>query len=260
MKNEPGSEVPLTGGSVNVVVRVGDTVRRSTGPWTPAVHALLRHLKAVGFGGAPRVLGIDEAGREILTFIKGTPANRPWPAELRTDAGLRALAPLLRRYHDAVASFTPLDGAEWRIGRVPLLPGQIVRHGDVGPWNTIWRDGMPVALIDWDLAEPGSPLLDVAQATWLSTPLSGERVWKKAGFTSPPDARARLHAFCAGYGRYSPAEVVDAVEQVQAMDRSRTLTLGASGVEPWASFLAHDVVETIDGEMAWLRENRARLV
>src|SRR5262249_49783642 len=42
-----------------------DTVRRPAGPWTPAVHALLTHLHAAGFHGAPRPLGIDEHGREI---------------------------------------------------------------------------------------------------------------------------------------------------------------------------------------------------
>jgi hypothetical protein len=43
------------------------------------VHALLGHLHAAGFGGAPRPLGLDEFGREVLTFIPGTIA---WPDTL----------------------------------------------------------------------------------------------------------------------------------------------------------------------------------
>ena len=36
------TEIPLGGGNVSGgVVRIGDTVRRPAGPWTPAVHALL---------------------------------------------------------------------------------------------------------------------------------------------------------------------------------------------------------------------------
>ena len=67
--------MPLAGGNMSSgVVRVGDTVRRPAGPWTPAVHALLTHLHAAGFPGAPRPLGIDEHGREVLTFI---PARLP---------------------------------------------------------------------------------------------------------------------------------------------------------------------------------------
>ena len=56
--------VRLPGGNVAPVYRVGDTVRRSTGPWTPVVHALLRHLERVGFEHAPRVLCVDGDGRQ----------------------------------------------------------------------------------------------------------------------------------------------------------------------------------------------------
>ena len=61
----------LHGGNTSVVVRVGDTVRRQTGHWTPAVHALLAHLKSVGFSDAPTVMGIDDHCREILPFVTG---------------------------------------------------------------------------------------------------------------------------------------------------------------------------------------------
>ena len=65
-------EVPLSGGRLTAgVVRVGDTVRRPTGPHSPFVHRLLRHLDAVGFEAAPRLLGVDEQGREVLSFIDG---------------------------------------------------------------------------------------------------------------------------------------------------------------------------------------------
>ena len=65
-------EIPLLGGNVTeAVVRVGDTVRRPVGEWTPAVHALLHHLEDVGFSAAPRVLGIDAQGREVLTYCEG---------------------------------------------------------------------------------------------------------------------------------------------------------------------------------------------
>jgi hypothetical protein len=70
---DAGEKALLTGGRITQgVVRVGNTVRRPTGPHTPFVHSLLRHLEEVGFDGAPRVLGIDEQGREILTFIEET--------------------------------------------------------------------------------------------------------------------------------------------------------------------------------------------
>ena len=56
-------------GNVRSVACVGDTVRRSVGPWSKASHAVLKHLERVGFDGAPRFLGIDAQGREVLSYL-----------------------------------------------------------------------------------------------------------------------------------------------------------------------------------------------
>lgn len=65
-------ETALGGGRTTAgVVRLGDVVHRPARPWTASVHAVLRHLEAVGFDGAPRVLGFDESGREMLTYMPG---------------------------------------------------------------------------------------------------------------------------------------------------------------------------------------------
>jgi len=67
------SEIPLLGARITAgIVRVDDTVRRPISGDRTAVHALLRHLEAVGFDGTPRFLGIDETGREILSFLPGS--------------------------------------------------------------------------------------------------------------------------------------------------------------------------------------------
>src|SRR5215213_1256712 len=101
------AEVELAGGTSNhgLVVRVGDTVRRPQSPASPAVHALLRHLERVGFDGAPRLLGTDDEGREVLEFVPGTAVTPPYPAWALTDAALASVADLLRRYHEAVRDF-----------------------------------------------------------------------------------------------------------------------------------------------------------
>src|ERR1700730_16040773 len=72
------TDVPLAGGTANRgrVVRVGDTVVRPTAPCWPATHALLAHLAAAGFDGAPRVLGAGPA-TETLTYIAGRAALPP---------------------------------------------------------------------------------------------------------------------------------------------------------------------------------------
>lgn len=112
-------ETPLTGGQMNAVVRGGDTVRRSTAPWTPSVHSLLRHLDTVGPNGAPRVLGMDQEGREILSFLPGEAgffsSSRVIPAHLWSDQVLTEATTLLRRYHDASESFIPDANATWQL-------------------------------------------------------------------------------------------------------------------------------------------------
>jgi hypothetical protein len=61
-------EIELHGGNMTPVVKVGNTVRRSTGPWTPAIHALLAHLREHEFHNAPQPFGLDNRGREILSY------------------------------------------------------------------------------------------------------------------------------------------------------------------------------------------------
>jgi hypothetical protein len=87
-------EIRLEAGNTSSVWRRGATIRRSTGSWTPSVHRLLRHLEAAGFQGAPRVLGLDEQGREILSYLEGDVPVYPTPPELWSEE-------VLRRFCDA---------------------------------------------------------------------------------------------------------------------------------------------------------------
>ena len=62
-------EIPLPGGHVNRVVRAGDTVRREPGQRAEFVHRVLLHFEQRGWSGAPRFLGSDGQGREILSYV-----------------------------------------------------------------------------------------------------------------------------------------------------------------------------------------------
>jgi hypothetical protein len=169
---KPPEEEPLHGGFTNagLVTRVGETVRRPQRPWSSATHSLLEHLASVGFDGAPRFLGIDEQGREVLSYIPGQAVIPPYPDWALTDEALVSVAELLRRYHDAVASFDPSHHA-WP----PPVPARfragIVSHNDPNLDNVIFAGGRAVALIDFDLAGPGSAVWDVACAARLWAPL-----------------------------------------------------------------------------------------
>ncbi|MYW02215.1 phosphotransferase [Streptomyces sp. SID3343] len=188
-------EEVLAGGGVNHVVRIGSTVRRPAGPWTRTVHALLDHLRDVGFAGAPRAHGFDTDGREILDFLPGHVCDYPLPDYVRSDAALQAVAVLLRDYHDATAGFTPAADAAWYWpGREPA---EVICHGDVAAYNCVFRDGRPFAFIDFDTAHPGPRVWDLAYAAYRFVPLTDPG---NDDFTLPVEEQARrLRLFADAY-------------------------------------------------------------
>ena len=186
-------EIPL-GGNLSATVRIGDTVRRRTGPWTPAVHALLRHLEAAGFP-APHIRGIDEEGREILEFIPGETYSGPFeslPEQFMAEPQLVAAARLLRRYHDVVKSFKPPADARWRL--VAPTVAEVICHNDWSPWNSLLRDGRVALMLDWDLAGPGTRMWDIANAAYSWAPLASGGPYEIA------EQARRLRVFADSYG------------------------------------------------------------
>jgi len=126
-------EYPLRGGSVNTVVRAGDTVRRR--PGGRFVHELLGFFERSGWGGAPRFLGLDEQGREILSFVEGyVPWQEPGMPGVTAEASLVQVAELVREFHDLTPG-TPLAG-----------DAQVVCHNDLAPNNTVYSPGGSGAL------------------------------------------------------------------------------------------------------------------
>jgi hypothetical protein len=195
-RREP--EVQLVGGTANRgrVVRIGDTVRRPLRPTSPATHALLDHLAAVGFDGAPQYLGVDDEGREVLSYVRGTAVTPPYPAWALTDDALTSVAHLLRDYHGAVSSFDPTPHA-WPPSPPSRFTGELVSHNDVNLDNVVFRDRRAAALIDFDLASPGSRVWDVACAARLWTPLRPDR---HIHDVRRGQVLARLRLFVDGYG------------------------------------------------------------
>lgn len=192
----------LEGGNLNQVVRVGDTVRRATGVWTPAVHALLEHLRHRGFEKCPRVVGIDATGREILSYLPGETvgSKKPWPAWTRTERTLSEVADWLSSYHSAVADFVQPEGTRWRLTEARVAQGEIICHNDVAPYNVAWGKMGVVGVFDWDVAGPGTRKLDLAFAAWNFVPLHDEAVCREQGWVVPADRPSRLRQFVDAYG------------------------------------------------------------
>lgn len=160
---------PLPGGNVGGAVRIGETVRRPIGEWTPAVHGVLRHLADRGLEHVPRVLGRDERDREVLTYLPGEVVYMP--EQRLSDAQLMSLMRWLRAYHDTVADYRPAGVVPWRFGTRALAPGEIITHNDIGWYNLSFTGPHLTGVFDWDLVGPGRRLDDLAFAAWNDVPL-----------------------------------------------------------------------------------------
>ncbi len=241
---EPEQRLP--GGGLGGAVRIGDTVRRAAGPWTSTIHALLDHLNRSGLAGVPRPLGIDDAGREIISLIEGATVyssrgaqDRGWPAWAFADTLLVQAGEWLADYHQAVRAFRPARPC-WRTGIRELGPDELVCHYDFRAANVVVRgveaaddhDLQLVGVVDWDTAGPGRPLHDLALAAWNWIPL-----WE---VPDRPDAEAirRLRLLAAAYGTFSPYEVLAAVpDRLDAADEL-TRAMAAAGDEAMRRLIA----------------------
>lgn len=186
-------------------------VYRPQAPWTSTVHALLRHLEAVGYRGSPRLVGtgIDAAGRQQIRYVDGELVHPyAW-----SDSGIVEVARLLRELHDATASVVLPQGAVWMPWYTHRPKADSVfGHGDVGPWNIVARDGVPIALIDWEFAGPVDRLDEVAEAVRLNCQLHGEDV---AALRDLPDAGVRARQVALFADHYG----LDAEQRTQLVPR-----------------------------------------
>jgi Phosphotransferase enzyme family len=196
---------PLLGGSeTQGIVRIGDTVRRPLRPFSLTVQAYLAHLREAGFTGVPLPLGVDEQGREVLSFVPGEVHRHPLPPEAAGDDVLVALAGLIRALHEASAGWVPPPGAVW--GGTPANSGRVteraelVSHRDYATGNVVFRDGLPAALIDFDLAKPTTRLYDIANALWYWAPLRSGDPRDRAPALADADIPHRVAVFADAYG------------------------------------------------------------
>jgi len=219
----------LMGGFDGGAELVGGNVRRTAGPWTASVHLLLAHLEAAGFEGAPRPLGWDDQGREVLTYLPGETVGsaRPWPGWTHTDEALVQVADWLRRYHQAVADFVPPADAVWREGQ-SWKPGLMVAHNDAAPYNAVWGAGRPVGFVDWDMAGPVTKEADLAWMAFSWVPLHARAVVSAEGLSAFSARRKRLENLLALYGWEGTTQDVLGLVAVRITDQLQTVRATAN--------------------------------
>jgi hypothetical protein len=259
-------ETPLLGGDVtDGVVRVGDTVRRPTNEQSDAVHAYLAHLERAGFDAAPRFLGMDARGREVLTYIEGEMAGRPLHSWAAGEGFLVAIARMQRRLHDCSANFALPHGAKWRAPETiegvppPYDVADVVGHNDITPENLICVNGKPVGIVDFDLAGPTTRLLDVIMTLVYWAPLADPA--DRDPMLRDVDAGRRIRSFADAYG-------LDAHDRERLLERAlrrcmrawHTMRLRAErDGGGWALMWAQGVGDKIRRSERWLVREREAL-
>jgi hypothetical protein len=194
--SDDSQEVRLPGGNVGGAVRVGNTVRRQPGPWTPAVHALLNYLHG-RVSAIPRVLGTDDQHREVLSYLPGRVIDTD--TERLSDGQIVSLVRWTRDFHDAVAGFT--HPGPWRF--FPVSQPSLVCHNDIAPYNASFAGDELTGVFDWDLAGPSTPLFELAFIAWNCVPL-----WRNIG---PDNAARRLSLIASAYGQFTAMQILHTV-------------------------------------------------
>ncbi len=256
-----GTEEALSGGTLNPVVRVGDTVRRPVGPWTRTVHELLRHVRARGFALAPEPLGIDELGREVLSFIPGSTLgwSLPWPEDVRSDEMLAQVGEAAARYHEAVADFRPVGTIPWQAGPAALGAEEIVCHNDLAPYNVVLAGGRLAGIIDWDLAGPGTRRFDLAFAAWQWVPLQAPEVARALGWNTPSDRARRLALLLDAYGLEDRSSFLDEVAARIRYNRDLMVRRANEGNAAYRALVERGHVRGMEAALAYLAVEGGRL-
>jgi hypothetical protein len=247
-------EQPLEGGIANAgeVVRIGPHVLRPWSPHSGSIHAFLRAVRAAGFEGAPMPVGIDEDGRERLVFIEGDVPRLPYPEWSQSDVTLASIAQLLHGMHDAARGFEA-RGMSWDDRLADPTGGTLVCHNDVELSNVVFRDGIAVALLDFELAAPGRPIYDLAQLARLCVPIEDDFDQARMGWR-PAERPARLRVVADAYGldRDSRPELLsaldDAIDRIETTARRRIDTADPNAV---AMLKSTGGIEKYDRRRRW---------
>ena len=231
MSSKPVEE-PLEGGNTNTVVRCGDTVRRNLTPHSQTIHRYLTLLR-VKRVPAPEFLGIDPQSREILSYVEGE-TEYPGDLWLNDDALIKSCQ-ILRHLHDASVDFVPSTATSWAYHYPDQTQHEVICHNDFAPYNMVFRDGLPIAILDFDLCGPGPRIRDLAYLAFWMVPLSFT-FDDLAPHTESQLAKGcpRLKLLCETYGGEQPDEVIHMISEVlehMSSETSAIQMLGSDAAE-----------------------------
>ncbi|GEM46912.1 phosphotransferase [Deinococcus cellulosilyticus] len=203
-------EEPLTGGNMTAVVRIGERVHRSAGPWSSTIQQLLRHVRELGVRWVPEPFGFDSQGREVLEFLEGEVPGYPLPQWVWERENLQQSARMLRAFHDATRGLIHLQG----VWQSPVHePTEVICHNDFAPYNFVFREGKLLGVIDFDTCSPGPAIWDVAYLAYRMVPLTRPETFTGIQFADD-EVKERLHLLLDAYGApFGASDLLEVVEK-----------------------------------------------
>lgn len=162
------------------------------------------------FPFSPRFLGIDNVGREILSYIPGWAGTYPMSAAVRSTRALRETTILLKQFHDMTSDLVERDLNWPRQPRPDAVP-EVICHYDFAPYNVIFQGADPVGIIDFDNAGPGRRIDDIAYFAYCFTLLSAVENYRDGGWDRDVDAHGRLRTILDLYPTDEQSQLPDLI-------------------------------------------------
>lgn len=131
-------------------------------------------------------------------------------------------------------------------------------HNDVEPSNVVFREGIAVALLDFEFAAPGRPVYDLAQLARVCVPIEDDVDQARMGW-QPADRPARLRIVADAYGldRAGRTDLLsamdDAIDRIEAFARRSVVEGGPRFTETLAWTGG---IEKYDRRRDWWKRHR----
>lgn len=176
-------------------------VHRTTGPGASSVHRLLEHFERAGTQLTPRFLGWAGEKTEMLSYVPGDTGYPPYAHDVRSDDALVSLGRAIRELHDLSTGFDLRTDDRWHaMESTSPVHVECIGHGDLTPWNVVFRGRQVVGIIDWDTARPMSRVWDLSYAAYQFVPFHPVEGLPNWGWDQQPDIAGRLGMFLDAYG------------------------------------------------------------